>query len=89
MRQMVLAYVLIQGWTIDPYKHWFFYQPGEVLLLPTHYAEILKWGSMTRGVAVVLYGEGAFRCSLYLSQNVLDVSLKYSSSHSNLSHLNL
>ena len=47
---------LIQGRTIDPYKHWFFYQPGEVLLLPTHYAEIFKWGSMTCGVAVVIYG---------------------------------
>ena len=34
-------------------------------------------------------GEGAFRCSLYLSPNVLDVSPMYSSSHSNLSHLNL
>ena len=63
---MVLTYVLIQGWTIDPYKHWLFYQPGEVLLLPTHYAEIFKWGSMTCGVAVVMYG--AFRCSLYLSK---------------------
>ena len=35
-------------------------------------------------------GEGAFRCSLNLSPNVLDVSPMYSSSHShsNLSHLN-
>ena len=71
---MVFAYVLIQGWTIDSYEHCFFYQPKEVLLLPTHYAEIFKLGSMTQGVAVVMYGEGAFRCSLYLSPNVLDVS---------------
>ena len=34
-------------------------------------------------------GEGALRCSLNLSPNVLDVSPMYSSSHSNLSHLNL
>ena len=34
-------------------------------------------------------GEGAFRCSLNLSPNVLDVSPMYSSLHSNLSYLNL
>ena len=42
--------------------------------------EMLLWSWM---------GEGAFRCSLNLSPNVLDVSPMYSSSHSNLSHLNL
>ena len=42
--------------------------------------EVLLWSCM---------GEGAFRCSLNLSPNVLDVSPMYSSSHSNLSHLNL
>ena len=64
MRQMVLAYIFIQGWTIDPYKHWSFYQPGEVLLLPTHYAKIFKWGSMTCGVAVVIYGGGGLQMLL-------------------------
>ena len=34
-------------------------------------------------------GEGAFKCALNLSPNVLAVSPIYSSSHSNLSHLNL
>ena len=33
-------------------------------------------------------GDGAFRCSFYLSPNVLDVSPIYSSSQSILSHLN-
>ena len=42
--------------------------------------EVLLWSWM---------GEGALRCSLNLSPNVLDVSPMYSSSHSNLSHLNL
>ena len=42
--------------------------------------EVLLWSCM---------GEWAFRCSLNLSPNVLDVSPMYSSSHSNLSHLNL
>ena len=61
MRQMVFAYVFIQGWNIDSYEHWFFNQPGEVLLLPTYYAEIFKWGSMTRGVTVVMYGAGGLQ----------------------------
>ena len=42
MRQMVFAYVLAQGWTVDPCEHCFFDQPGEALLPPTHYAEIFK-----------------------------------------------
>ena len=41
MWQMVFAYVLVQGWIIDPYEHWFFYQPGEVLFFPAHYTEIV------------------------------------------------
>ena len=51
---MAFAYVLVWGWTADPYEHWFFNQPGEALLLLTHYAKIFKWGSMTCGVTVVM-----------------------------------
>ena len=47
MRQVVFAYVLIQGWTIDSYVHGFFNQPGETLFLPTHYLEVVKCGSVT------------------------------------------
>ena len=36
MRQVVFAYVLIQGWTINSYVHGFFNQPGEILSLPTN-----------------------------------------------------
>ena len=64
MRQMVFAYVFIQGWTIDSYEHRFFNQPGEVLLLPTYYAEIFKWGSMIWGVTVVMYGGGGLQMFL-------------------------
>ena len=52
----------------------------------------LKFSSVVVWPEVLLWswmGEGAFRCSLNLSPNVLDVSPMYSSSHSNLSHLNL
>ena len=56
--------------------------------LPT----MLKFSSEVVWLVVLLWswiGEGAFRCSLNLSPNVLDVSPMYSSSHSNLSYLNL
>ena len=58
MRQMVFAYVLVKGWTIDSYVHGFFDQPGEILFLPTHYLEIIKCGSVTWGVTVVMNGRG-------------------------------
>ena len=89
MWQMVIAYILVQGWIIDPNEHWFFYQPGEVLLFPAHYTEVVDVGSVISDVTVVIDGEGAFRCSFNLSPNVLAVSPIYSPSHSNLSHLNL
>ena len=61
MRQIVFAYVSIQGWVIDPYKHWFFYQPGEVLLLPAHYAKVFKCASMICDVTVVMNWGGGFQ----------------------------
>ena len=59
------------------------------MLFSAHYTEVVQSGGMTCGVTVVTDGGGAFRCSLNLSPNVLAVSPMYSSSHSNLSHLNL
>ena len=56
--------------------------------LPT----ILKLFNVVEWPVMLLWsniGEGAFRCSLYLSPNVLAVSPMYSSSHSNMSHLYL
>ena len=50
------------------------------LLIVVEWPEMLLWSNM---------GEGAFRCSLNLSPNVLAVSPIYSWSHSNLSHLYL
>ena len=86
---MVFAYVLVQGWLIDP--------NGTLILislemfcssLPT----ILKLLMLVVWPVVLLWsciGDGAFRCSLNLSPNVLAVSPIYSSSQSNLLHLNL
>ena len=50
------------------------------LSIVTVWPEVLKWSYV---------GEGAFRCSLNLSANVLDDSPIYSSSHSTLSHFYL
>ena len=50
------------------------------LLIVVEWPEMLLWSNI---------GEGAFRCSLNLSPNVLAVSPIYSWSHSNLSHLYL
>ena len=60
------------------------------MLLSPHYTEVVKCGRMTSDVTMVIYGgDGAFRCSLNLSPNVLAVSPMYSSSYSNWSHLYL
>ena len=50
------------------------------LLIVVEWPEMLLWSNM---------GEGAFRCSLNLSPNVLAVSPIYLWSHSNLSYLYL
>ena len=60
MWHMVFAYVLVQGWIVDPNEHWFFYQSGEVLLLPAHYTEAVDVGSVTSDVTVVIDRGGGF-----------------------------
>ena len=52
---MVFAYVFIEGWIIDPYVYCFFYGSHEVLVLPSHYAEIFYSSSMTCGAVMVIY----------------------------------
>ena len=37
---------------------WILYQPGEILFLPTHYLEVVKCGSVTWDVTMVMYGWG-------------------------------
>ena len=72
---MVLAFVSIKGWIIDPYKQCFFYQSAEVLLFPPHYAEIFYSDLVTSGVKMVIYWgrclevffEPLSKCSLGLS----------------------
>ena len=51
---------LLRDGIIDPNEHWFFYQPGEVLLFPAHYTEVVDVGSVTSGVAMVIDRGGGF-----------------------------
>ena len=52
--------VSVQGCIIDPYEQWFFDQPGEVLLFPAHYTEVVQSAGMACGVTVVIYRGGGF-----------------------------
>ena len=58
MRQMVLAYISIEGWIIHPDVNSFFYGSDEVLVLPLYNAEIFNGGIMTCDVLVVIYWGG-------------------------------
>ena len=53
--QMVLAYVFIEGWIINPYEQCLFYPSVEVLVFPLHYVEIFNGDTVTSGVKMVIY----------------------------------
>ena len=55
---MVLAYVFVKGWIIDPYVQCLFYPSVEVLDFPPHYVEIFNGDIVTSGVIMVIYGGG-------------------------------
>ena len=73
------------GWGIDPDEHGFLNHPGDPLGLPFHYGKIVHF----KGCWWSLLGEGALRCSLYLSPRVCPASPVYSTVHSWWSHLYL
>ena len=56
MRQMVLAYVFVEGWIIYPYEQCFFCPSAEVLVFPPHNAEIFYGNIMTSDAKVVIDG---------------------------------
>ena len=55
MRQIVLAYVPVEGWIIHPYVYCFLNGSDQVLILPPHNAEIFNGGTMTCGVVMIIY----------------------------------
>ena len=48
------AYVLVEGWTIQPYVYCFFDSSDQVLVLPSHYTEVINGGTMTSDVKMVI-----------------------------------
>ena len=64
MRQMVFAYISIQGWIVHPYINCFFYSSDEVLILPPHNTEIFYVGFMTCAVIMVIYWGGGLEVFL-------------------------
>ena len=61
---------LLKGGSLTD-EHSLLYGPKETLGLPVYNGEIVQFDGMTCGVGMVIEGEGAVRCSLYLSLNVL------------------
>ena len=61
VRQMVFAYVLVEGWIVHPYLYCFFDSSDQVLVLPPHNAEVPNGGIMTSDVKMVIYWEGGLQ----------------------------
>ena len=61
MRQMVLAYISIEGWIIQPDVNGLFNGSDEVLIFPPHNGEIINGGVMTSDVLVVIYWGGGLQ----------------------------
>ena len=64
VRQMVFAYISIEGWIIHPDVNSFFYGSDEVLILSPHNAEVLDGGIMTCDVLMVIYWGGGLQMLL-------------------------
>ena len=89
MGQLELANVPVKGWIIDHDVHGFPYSPSDAVHLRAHYGDVVHTDVVTRDVTMIIYGEGALRCSLSLSLKVHADPSMYSSSHSSWSHLYL
>ena len=61
VRQMVFAYVLVEGWIVHPYVYCFFDSSDQVLVLPPCNAEVLNGGIMTNDAKMVIYWEGGLQ----------------------------
>ena len=60
MWQMVFANVLVKRWTIDSYGYWHFYGFSKVLVLPSHYTEVVNCCSVTCDITMVTYRRATF-----------------------------
>ena len=87
--QLELAKVSIKGWIINSNQYCLFDGPGNIMVLPAHYAEVVQRHLMTSDVVMFKDGDGALMCSLNLSPKVLPDSPMYSLLQSTLLHLYL
>ena len=83
MGKVALCNAFIKGGIVDHNVYGFLDFLGKAMLLPAYYAEVIHGGLLVNGVL----GEGALRCFLHLSLNVLADSPMCSSSQSAMSHL--
>ena len=89
MWPMVFANVLIEGWIIDSYVQSLFNCSQEVLILSSHYTEVVNSDTMTRDDRMVMdRGRGLKMFPEPLCKISCDSPI-YSSSHSTLLHLYL
>ena len=63
MWQLVLAYISVQGWVIDPYVNGVFDGSCNVLVLSAHNAKIVNRYVMTSSIVIAMVDEGTFMCS--------------------------
>ena len=73
------SYVPVEGWVIDLGIHGLLGSPGDAICLPAYDSEAIHAGKMSIGLAILVDGEEALRCSLHLSPKVLPNSSVYSS----------
>ena len=71
------TYVIVKCGIVNPNVNGFL----DVVPLPPYYLEVVMVSRVACLAAVMMNGRGGFRCSLYLSPKVLEVSPMYSSSH--------
>ena len=61
---MPFASVVIEGWIIIPHEDWMFDCSSEVLVLPSHFAEVVYHCGVTCSATLVIYGRGGFEMVL-------------------------
>ena len=77
MWQLVLAQVSVEGGVLHVDEHGLLDCTGMAVNILVHYVELVGVHGMSCGGAVVVYGEGALKCSFTLSPKDLPDSPMY------------
>ena len=86
--KVVLPSIPVQSRIVHSYVHGLLDCSCHIVALPAYDLEIFHKCCVASVALCSNIDEGAFKCSLYLSPNILDDSPMYSSSQSILSHMN-